>query len=123
MSNIQEMLEQKLQADKASNELREYVIETILDKGDSEAMIGYMEDVLNHGCVSGIVSSLIYTADTHIFYDKYYDAIEDLRVEYNSEHGYNVLSNVGDSDLKNWLAWFAYEETLRKVADELGVYE
>jgi hypothetical protein len=111
-------LEERLENE--DNLLIKYVIEDILQQ-DNDYIESYIEDVLKHGCVSGMVSSLIYYGDTHAFYDKYYDEIEDLRVEYLDE-GFDLLANIGDKDLKNHLAWFGYEESLRKVADELEVY-
>jgi hypothetical protein len=107
--------------EETNNGLVEYVIDSILDRSTEEDdTVSYMEDVLQHGCVSGIVSSLIYYVDTHQFYDNYYNEIEDLRLDY-LEQGINFFESVADGDLKNTMAWIAYEETLRRVADELEV--
>ena len=118
MSNIREALEQRLEGE--NNQLIAYAIETILEQ-DEDYMQGWIEDLLQHGCVSGMVGALIYYSDTHAFFDKFYEEIEDLRTEY-LEQGFDILANIGDSDLKNQLAWFGFEEAVRKIADELGVY-
>jgi len=73
---------------------------------DSEDPKTFFEDLMNYGCQSGMVSSLIYYKDTHDFYDKYYDEIEDIRRELESE---GIEINLKDQDLKNYLAWLAFE--------------
>ena len=82
---------------------------------DYHDIADFFSDLLQHGCASGMVSSLIYYADTHAFFDKNYAAIEDLR--------YEVEDNLGDllqikGDLKNFMAWFAFEETAYQMALE-----
>lgn len=77
----------------------------------------FFEDLLSHGCISGMVGKLVYYYDTHKFYDKYYQEIESLRDEYESSTGESVLQYV-NGDLKNWLAWFAFEETARTILNE-----
>jgi len=90
----------------------------------AEEAIGYDEpkdffaDLLSHGCISGMVPSLIYYTDTHAFFDKHYDAIDDLRSEYEDNFGQPLTIN---GDLKNYLAWFAFEETAYQLAGELGI--
>lgn len=78
----------------------------------------FFSDLLHHGCVSGFISKLIYYYDTHIFYDKYYNEIEDLRDYYEFQTGEPLKIN---GDLKNWFAWFAFEETAYQLANELGI--
>jgi len=77
----------------------------------------WFNDLLTHGCVSGMIGGLVYYCDTHKFYDTHYDEIEELRDEYEDSFGESLKV---DGDLKNWFAWFAYEETARKLASELG---
>lgn len=80
--------------------------------------IAWLKGLLQHGCVSGWVSGMIYFWETHTFFDRHYDEIEDLRHDYED--------NVGEPlrirhDLKNDLAWFAYEETAYRIAQDLGI--
>ena len=78
----------------------------------------FFNDLLRYGCVNGMISSLIYYKDTHAFFEKYYDQIETLRLEFESSPG-ESLSIKGD--LKNQFAWFGFEETAYRMAEELGI--
>ena len=91
------------------------VAQDILDQDDP---IDWLTGLLTHGCVSGWVSGLCYYADTRAFFDHHYDEIEDLRMEYEESIGQPLAIK---GDLKNWLAWFAYEETAYQIAQKLGV--
>ncbi|MBI1289203.1 MAG: hypothetical protein GC178_16675 [Flavobacteriales bacterium] len=86
-----------------------------LEYHDPEA---FFNDLFSHGCVSGMVSSLIYYNDTHEFFDAHYDEIEDLRLEYIESTGDPLTVK---DDLKNWFAWFSFEETARSLANELDL--
>lgn len=77
----------------------------------------FFRDILSHGCASGMVSDMIYYADTHKFFDTYYENIEALRMEYESSTGCPI--NLEDADLKNTLAWFAYEQAAQNLANKL----
>ena len=65
-----------------------------------------------------MISSLIYYSSTYTFFDKYYDEIEELRQDYQDNTGepFNI-----QNDLKNTLAWFGFEETAWRLADELDI--
>ena len=78
-------------------------------------LTAFFTDVIRHGCQSGIVSGLIYYTDTHAFFDKHYEEIEQLRVELEEDFGQPLQPK---GDLKNWYAWLAFEETARKIADK-----
>lgn len=107
--------------DYTNSELKRTVAEMIIgevegyDKADD-----WFNDLLSHGCVSGMVGGLIYYTDTYKFYDDNYSDIEDLRAELSQMYGedFNVP---GDQDLKNWWAWCAFEETSRQIASDLGI--
>ncbi len=68
----------------------------------------FFNDLLSNGCASGMINSLIYYSDTHKFYNKYYNQIEDLRHDYEDSTGLPLTIK---GDLKNFMAWFAFEET------------
>lgn len=87
-----------------------FVASDIIDSSDDSE--GFVEDVLQFWCVSGMVSSLMYNQQIHEFYDNYYYEIEELRICYE-ENLWMALPIKGD--LKNFLARFAYEETTRKI--------
>ena len=65
-----------------------------------------------------MVSGLIWYTDTHRFFDKHYHAIEELREDFEESIGV-PLSVKGD--LKNHLAWFAFEEVASRIASEWDI--
>lgn len=73
------------------NELYKRVIDEILEDCENysgtkkEKIIARCNDILNAGCVSGIVSSMIYYSDTTKFYDNFYDEIYELIEELEEE--------------------------------------
>lgn len=112
------MLKEKLNEMKANSEgIKLFVIDDILEFNESDDEIkAYMNDVLNYGCVSGTVSCLIYCVDTQKFFDKYQDEILEMLENARVEYGITFEIN------SNNLAWFGYEETLRNIAFELGIW-
>ena len=80
----------------------------------------FFSDLFKQGCQSGMISCLIYYADTHQFYDTYYHEIEDIRYQLEDELGISLQPK---GDLKNWYAWLAYEETAKQIADELEIVD
>jgi len=85
---------------------------------DSDDIIPFFSYLLQNGCVSGVIGPLIYYVDTHAFYDKYYDEIENLRYETEESQGLPITIK---GDLKNFFAWFGFEETAYQLANELGL--
>lgn len=77
----------------------------------------FFQDLGRHGCISGMVDCLIYSADTHAFFDRHYDEINEMRADYGAEIG-RFLGTAGD--LKNDLAWFAFEETAVRLFEEFS---
>ncbi len=76
-------------------------------------------DLIHHGCQSGMINSLIYYTDTHRFFDTFYDEIEEMREAVEDETGEPLTIR---GDLKNFLAWFAFEETAFRMArEDLGL--
>ena len=120
---------------KGKSALTDYVLDYVLEQWDDyDDKKVIFSDVLEHGCQSGIVSSLIYYDDTTNFFDNHKGEIDALLYEVMQETGiYNPLELFGDKwdredplalDVlnKNLLAWFGFEETLRQIAsnfDEL----
>lgn len=78
--------------------------------------VSYLNDVTQHGCISGTVSRLIYYVDTHAFFDKHYDEIQEMINEYQESTG---LDLVPTDDLKNFYAWFVYEQTAYTLLNQL----
>ncbi len=100
--------------EKENCRLRSAVIIEALEHEDIPA---FFKDLLQYGCQSGIVSSMIYYTDTHKFFDKYYEEIETLRFELE-QVGQNMQPQ---GDLKNWYAWKMFEETAWIIAANLKI--
>lgn len=86
---------------------------------NQDSIKDFFSDLLAYGCQSGIVTDLVYYFDTHTFYDNHYQEIEDLRIGLEESLGLSIP--VGDQDYKNTMAWLAFKETARKIAEEIGV--
>ena len=82
------------------------------DSQSDEYIICFFEDLLNYGCKNGMVPSLVYYTDTEAFFDKYYEDIIWLKTEYEENTGQPMVI---PHQVKNHLAWFAFEETARKL--------
>jgi len=62
-------------------------------------------------------SSLTWYTDTHAFFDRHYDEIEDIRYRFPDQDIHPMVCG----DLKNFYAWLAFEEVAYKMAQELGL--
>jgi len=87
------------------------------DALESECIKTFFDELLHHGCSSGMISKLIYYYDTHKFYDKHYNEIEEIRDEYEDSLG-QPLSIRGD--LKNFFSWFAFEQTAYQIWSDMN---
>lgn len=93
---------------------------------------GAIKDLLYGGCQSGIVGQLIYYTDTLKFYHKHGDEIAHMLAEQMNDTGSSGPAAIfgdkwdnedplaKDTQNRNLLAWFGFEETARKIADRLG---
>ena len=97
--------------------IKAYVAKEALYYSENE-IHNFFSDLLQYGCVSGIIGSLIYYYDTHKFYDDFYNQIENLRYDYEDSVGQPLTIK---GDLKNFMTWFAFEETAYQLANELGL--
>ena len=112
----------------SDNKLFRHVCSWVIGRwSDYSDKVNIFKDVLYHGCVSGIVSELIYYSDTIRFYKRYRYEINALLKELMDGTG---LYSMKDLFGKNWddedplilythnqnlLAWFGFEETLRNI--------
>ena len=95
---------------KQSNKTLEQAVFEIVEsatEGYSRAeQKAWLEDLATHGCVSGMVSDLICFHQTEYFFDQHADEILELA----NLLGFNVdVVNVGLTQFKNNMAWFAFE--------------
>lgn len=97
--------------------LKNNVMEILIDmQYEGYELEEVIKDVLNHGCASGIVGALTYYSQTRKFFIDNMDEIFDLYNEYIQEFG-----GIGfDLDF-NSLAFFAFEEVTRIIADEMEI--
>ena len=102
----------------------------IENQGSKEEQKTFMQDVMNYGCQSGVVSELIYSNDTIEFFEKFKNEINELLSKMIEETGLSVNELFGDKwdetdplayDIsnKNLLAWFAFEEITRNIYKSL----
>lgn len=78
----------------------------------------FFSDLSRFGCVSGMVGFLCWYSDTHAFFQRHYDEIEELRQELDDQ-GLPII--IAGRDLKNTLAWFGFEEVAYRMMEELGL--
>jgi len=91
-----------------------------------------LKDILYSGLQSGIVSDLIYYSDTLAFYKRYKKEIDILLKDLINETGSNSPADlfgnkwdkedffIEDTNNRNLLAWFGFEEKLRELTNKLG---
>lgn len=97
------------------NSIRAYVAEETLYRDDVEM---FFQDVVYCGCSGGLIGGLVHYADTHEFFDRFYKEIDEIREEYEDSVGEPIRIK---GDMKNFFAWFAFEETAYQIANELGL--
>lgn len=103
----------------------EYVINRWNDYNDKTDIF---RDVLKYGCQSGVVNYLIYYSDTIAYYEKFIEEIAILLSNTLKECGVDNPKDLFgdkwdnsdplafDTQNKNLLAWFGFEETMRNIA-------
>ena len=90
---------------------------------------GQVAEVVLHGCSGGVVSELIYYADSCAFYKKYKEEIWQRLWDSWSDFGgdsvlhfiatFNGADDVGSDDqFRNLLAWWSCEDVCREVIAE-----
>jgi hypothetical protein len=122
-------------------DIENYTPKTALEAQTKEIILenvyeGYIEDFFNdlmqNGCVSGMVSSLIYYCDTKKFFNDNREEINTMLSETLNEAGLCVselFGNKFDTDdflcyeqnNQNLFSWFSSEESARNIANNLGM--
>lgn len=92
-------------AQEESNDISSIVAQVALESEDPKS---FFQNLASHGCISGMVNDLVYYNATYRFFDTHYQEIEQLRADYE------IIVPL-DQDLKNYLAWAAFEI----VADQI----
>ena len=123
------MVEKYLEGVRNGDDLKNYVIDYYIENYKNstiEELILAMENLMQYGCISGMIPNLIYYEDTTNFYNKYKSRINEM------------ISNIGipmeeifgdrfdeedplvlDITNKNLLAWFGFEETTSQIYEQI----
>ena len=81
---------------------------------DREDRKRWIQDLAEHGCVSGMVNNLIYYRQTEQFFNQHENEILELA----GHHGFRPdVVDLGMVQLRNTLAWFAFEVTAGDLAE------
>lgn len=104
-------------ANSTDENIQKQVAKEALDYS-SENISDFFNDVMKYGCISGMISILIYYCDTHQFFMDHYEEIESLRCEYEDLNGITLKP---EGDLMNWYSWFAFETVARNLAESFGI--
>ena len=110
--NMKEKLEILLKEN--PNTITAEVVQEALDSEDPKA---WFNDLLQYGCQSWSVWSMIRTKDIHKYYDEYYDEIEDIRYELTDQ--WILENNFIEGDLKNYFAWLSFEHVAYNIYNQL----
>ena len=78
----------------------------------------FFSDLQQHGCISGMIGSLIYYKDTEEFFHKHYEEIIDLKTEFEESTGEPMII---PHQVANYLAWFSFEHEAQKLAIKIGL--
>ena len=104
--------------------LKNEVMEILKSMAVDSSLEEVVEEVLEHGCVTGIVGSLIYYYQTEAFFNRHKDAINDLAHELSEDlygNPFEIYHNLNGGCSKNNMAWFGFEEVTRMIAEELEI--
>jgi len=85
--------------EKQSGSIAQFIAKIALE---IEPPKSFFQDLVSHGCISGMIGELVYYQDTRKFFDNFYEEIETLRENYE-------ITIPQDTDLKNYLVWTAVE--------------
>ena len=105
---------------------QEWIEEKIADGYTKQEAI---DELMSHGCQSGMVSGLIYYTDTTKFFEAHKAEINELLKEVLSSTGLDTAELFGDkwdtddplcmdTTNQNLLAWFGFEETVRALGED-----
>ena len=104
-----------------NTKLEKRVISDLLNTGlTTEELKDHIKDIVQCGCISGIVSSLVYYSDTTRFFNCYRQEILTMLTDPDkniySEYTYLLDQKKYSVSEKNDLSWFAYDNTVIRIA-------
>ena len=105
---LNEKIKKMLNSMKGNNKFEKFVIDDIIDNIDNyENGLNYMEEVVEYGCISGVVGSLVTYAQTESIFRNNFEEILEIYDE--------VKENVNIEVDYNNLVWLAYEIIVDKI--------
>ena len=104
-----------------NTKLEKRVINDLLNTGlTTEELKDHIKDIVQCGCISGIVPSLVYYSDTTKFFNCYRKEILTMLTDPDkniySEYTYLLDQKKYSVSEKNSLSWFAYDNTVIRIA-------
>ena len=104
-----------------NTKLEKRVINDLLNTGlTTEELKDHIKDIVQCGCISGIVPSLVYYSDITRFFNCYRKEILSMLQDPNkniySEYTYLLDQKKYSILEKNNLSWFAYDNTVIRIA-------
>ena len=104
-----------------NTKLEKRVINDLLNTGlSTEELKDHIKDIVQCGCISGIVPSLVYYSDTIRVFNCYRKEIlsmlQDPDKNIYSEYTYLLNQKKYSVSEKNDLSWFAYDNTVIRIA-------
>ena len=104
-----------------NTKLEKRVINDLINTGlTTEELKDHIKDIVQCGCISGIVPSLVYYSDTTRFFNCYRKEIvsmlQDPDKNIYSEYTYLLHQKKYSILEKNSLSWFAYDNTVIRIA-------
>ena len=104
-----------------NTKLEKRVINDLINTGlTTEELKDHIKDIVQCGCISGIVPSLVYYSDTTKFFNYYRKEIlsmlQDPDKNIYSEYTYLLNQKKYSVSEKNSLSWFAYDNTVIRIA-------
>ena len=127
---LKEYLENLKGDNKLINKVIDHYIDESIDYESSDDLLRSMEELQQHGCISGMIGELIYYDETIKFFDEYKEEINEMLSDVMEGTGCSIEELFGDKfdkndplildySNKNLLAWFGFEETVNKIYDNI----
>jgi len=100
-------------------------------EGDVDGVPDALKSLMEHGISSGMVGHLVYYADTAKYFEKHKKEIKEMLKELSDDTGEQYPQALRDWDAEdpfadeehnqNLLAWFGFEESAHRLANNLGL--
>lgn len=103
LMNVMESLKEE-ESSNLRSEVLDILVNHIEDYESFEEVRGFMEDLRQYGCSSGMIGELIYYTDTKKFFIDNIDEIQDYINTLVQEHVYSI----NELDI-NEISWIAFE--------------